>query len=1386
MPQNSFGFLSADRRTHRHRLLSILPHLALALALPAVALFTLAWLLGAFPGRSLPVVRADASISITKQVTPTVAIPGQTITYTLIFTNAGADPAAGVVITDLVPSEIGAVTYITHTGATITQTPGVQFAWTVQTLASGQGGVITIAAVLSDALPAGPFTNTAYITTTAVDNPNDNRSAAAVTVPPPDLIVVKTASPEPVVAGTAVTYTVVMTNQGPSMALTATLTDTLHPSITLQTWDQVDDDNDALGFGGGTHQNTAWVDARANISGDERLELADPLLGTGMFTSRVMDAGNVGPWTSLAWTTRRPAWKPLPDNRQAEEDYALGNADMVGNRVLLHMDALAGTTITDTSGLNHHGVCTNCPTANPAGRFSAALQFDGVDDTVVVSDTVDPLRYAIEAWVYPTGVVTDASFALRTLAAGSPITDYSHLIGILGGRFVHCTREAGFLCTTGTTDVQPDRWYHIVGTAESDGDIKLWVNGAQEGPTVAIGALWTGGDQYVLGSPYGTVTHPFAGRLDEVAIYTRTLSSGEILDHYLRGALRLSFQTRSCALPDCSDGTWSGLYSEQSNTNRGLPTVPIAVSDARYFQYRATLETDQPSYSPQLRSVRVWPDHFQVQASSGSCLAVSQAFTCTVSSLAPSRTITVTAYAHVHPSALGTLTNTAGVTVSNESNPANNTAWVTSTAVSEVRLSVAKLDEYEDWYDSDPVNPGSPMTYTLIVHNDGPSTAWDVVVTDTLPIAITGVVTPSGWTCAYVNETFTCTVPGLLPGTWPHISISGQAPMANGTVTNTAWITAAGSTVYTATSYLSDTETTTIEPLADLAIDKSADPNPVDPGGTLTFVISVTSHGPYTATGIVVTDTLSSGLIGSASGSGWSCGAPGNQIVCTYSGLLMPTQVAHFAVTLTAPSSGTIANHAVVASAITDLEQENNSVILYAAVRRVADLSIDKQAPAFVYTGEPITYTLTFTNSGPVAAGAQTTTVTLDNDHPFRIPAGGRAAPYRTSLALWGVEGMVRNLTITLHGLSHTYPGDLVVLLAGPGGRSAVLMASAGGGVDANDVTLHFNDAGIGLPMSGPLTSTALYRPTNYGIHGDLPNPAPDGPYGGSLSAFYGNSPNGVWRLYVYDTVGSDGGEIAGGWSLHLTAVTTDTVILSDSLPTSLTGVSWQAPSGWVCGGNLCQSDLLEVDTPTVLTIYATAPVTASTLVNRAEITSTVQDNDLSDNYDVATTTVVLSGTRFIYLPVVFKNAAVAPDLVVESLTVTANSVQVVIRNLGMAAVERLVGNEFWVDVYINPHTPPSVVNQTWRHVGTQGLVWGVTQDALPLESGQAITLTVTPAGGTYYRPDLSAVTWPLATGTLVYAQADSASTLTTFGAIRENHEIVGGPYNNVSGPVSP
>jgi uncharacterized repeat protein (TIGR01451 family) len=199
-----------------------------------------------------------------------------------------------------------------------------------------------------------------------------------------------------------------------------------------------------------------------------------------------------------------------------------------------------------------------------------------------------------------------------------------------------------------------------------------------------------------------------------------------------------------------------------------------------------------------------------------------------------------------------------------------------------------------------------------------------------------------------------------------------------------------------------------------------------------------------------------------------------------------------------------------------------------------------------------------------------------------------------------------------------------------------------------------------------------------------------------------------------------------------------------------------------------------------------TAPVSGNPVAHTYAMTGTytaIVTATNSVSVMTATTRAIVIPLYKIYMPMVMRNYASAPDLVVSSINVTSNTVQVVIKNQGPADVPVDVAHEFWVDLYVNPHPVPTAVNDIWNDGrSTQGAVWGVTVGALPaLRAGGSLTLTLRDA---YYWPTLSNFPGGLPSGTPIYAQVDSAHTNSIYGAVLENHEITGLPYNNISGPV--
>jgi len=128
-------------------------------------------------------VGADVNLRISKSVQPATAAPGDVITYTLVYTNAGAYLAEGVVIADPLPAEILAPTY-QSTGAVITPSVGSDtFAWEVEDLAGGLGGRIVITGTLDPALTAPiTITNVATIISPLEVAPADNVASVKLRV----------------------------------------------------------------------------------------------------------------------------------------------------------------------------------------------------------------------------------------------------------------------------------------------------------------------------------------------------------------------------------------------------------------------------------------------------------------------------------------------------------------------------------------------------------------------------------------------------------------------------------------------------------------------------------------------------------------------------------------------------------------------------------------------------------------------------------------------------------------------------------------------------------------------------------------------------------------------------------------------------------------------------------------------------------------------------------------------------------------------------------------------------------------------------------------------------------------------------------------------------
>ncbi len=179
----------------------------------------------------------------------------------------------------------------------------------------------------------------------------------------------------------------------------------------------------------------------------------------------------------------------------------------------------------------------------------------------------------------------------------------------------------------------------------------------------------------------------------------------------------------------------------------------------------------------------------------------------------------------------------------------------------------------------------------------------------------------------------------------------------------------------------------------------------------------------------------------------------------------------------------------------------------------------------------------TSTNFVVTVSSVTITTQTFTNAAQITIPDSGAATPYPSAINVSGMTGPITNLTVNLKGLTHTWAGDIDVLLVGPTGQKSTVMSDAGTGA-TNNANLVFSDAATSaLPQSGALVS-GTYKPTDYPPDDTYPAPAPAGPYGTVFSTFNGASANGNWSLYVFDDGPGDQGKFATGWSVTITTAT--------------------------------------------------------------------------------------------------------------------------------------------------------------------------------------------------------------------------------------------------------
>lgn len=188
---------------------------------------------------ALGVTTPVADLTITKTAPATVSA-GTNLSYAITVANNGPTNSSNMALTDTVPSGTTFVSITPAGGWTCPTQPAVggtgNIVCTRAALAAGAGpqNFTLVVKPPASAANGSTITNTATVTSSTPDptTPNSASASTAVTTSA-DLVVTKTDSPDPVIAGTNLTYGIAVANNGPSDAATVALNDTVPADTTF-------------------------------------------------------------------------------------------------------------------------------------------------------------------------------------------------------------------------------------------------------------------------------------------------------------------------------------------------------------------------------------------------------------------------------------------------------------------------------------------------------------------------------------------------------------------------------------------------------------------------------------------------------------------------------------------------------------------------------------------------------------------------------------------------------------------------------------------------------------------------------------------------------------------------------------------------------------------------------------------------------------------------------------------------------------------------------------------------------------------------------------------------------------------------------------------------
>ena len=758
-------------------------------------------------------VVAQADLAVTKISSPNPFVPGQEVTYTISVANLGPSDAQNVIVTDTLPDGFFPTGFTPANSCVVdTSTMTCNFA----TLPAGAAEVVTITGQTDPSATVLSNTVTATSDTTDPDESNNNDSDTNVGEPNADLVVTKTDSIDPVAAGSALTYTITVVNNGPSDAQNVIVTDTVPADFTVTAVDRTECDTS--------------VECVFPLIGAGATE---QILITGIVDAAITDTGdpNTPELTNTVSVQSDTADGDPTNNTSSETTDVIELADVVVTKIGQGSDVTPGEQAVFTVEVANVGP-SDADNVQLIDRLPDGLSFVDADGAPCASDPTDPSL-----------IVCD----LGTIDAGAPVVVITITVDVAPGVSGDVVNEAEAVSTTpdpvpdNNTDTSenptsPDADLSITKidlvdpvTAGTSLTYRLTVRNG--GPSVAanvvindtlptdvtfVSAMFTTGT--------GDCAHDGSTVGGEVVCSVALMAPGEIVSVEVVVDVSADIVDGADIINSASVSSGSADPNPADNTATEN-TLVVAVADVgatkiasvasavpgESISYTIRVRNNGPSQATDVVVTDDLPPGLTVTDITGATCTGTTTLTCALGSLAPDQEVVITITADIDSGVAQSLLNTVEAT-SGTTDPdlTNNTADTAVPVEPAADLVINKTG-------ADTAVAGTSTDYTIVVTNLGPSDATDVVVTDVLPPGVTlNSISVGAGTGTCVDTT--CTFPVVAAGTVATIMVTVDIdPYLTTGTTLTNTVTTTSSTPDPDPENNTDEHTTEIEQLADLA-----------------------------------------------------------------------------------------------------------------------------------------------------------------------------------------------------------------------------------------------------------------------------------------------------------------------------------------------------------------------------------------------------------------------------------------------------------------------------------------------------------------------------------------------------------------------------------------